>query len=60
MKYIENWLYRYMTMYAHDLLHQVLAVMVPSLVSRPVLQRVRTTWAWRRIRLRCDNLRFEM
>jgi hypothetical protein len=48
MQYLENWLYRYMTMYAHDLLHQVLAVMVPSLVYRPVLQRVRTTRAWRR------------
>jgi hypothetical protein len=48
MKYLENWLYRYMTIYTHDLLHQVLAVMVPSLVYRPVLQPLRTARSWRR------------
>jgi hypothetical protein len=37
---LENWLYRYVSMYAHYLLHQALAAMVPSLVYRPVLQRV--------------------
>jgi hypothetical protein len=53
---LENWLYRYVSMYAHYLLHQVLAAMVPSLVYRPVLQRVRTPAAPDAIRLRRDHL----
>jgi hypothetical protein len=43
---LENWLYRYVSTYAHDLLHQALAVIAPSLVYRPVLQRVKTARAW--------------
>jgi hypothetical protein len=53
---LESWLYRYVSMYAHYLLHQALAVMLPSLVYRPVLQRVRIPAAPGAIRLRRDNL----
>jgi len=43
---LEDLLYRYLPIHIHDLLHQVLAVTVPSLAYRPVLQRVKTSRAW--------------
>src|SRR5882672_2439400 len=51
---LESWLYRYVSMYAHYLLYQALAALVPSLVYRPVLQRVRPHAAPGAIRLRRD------
>jgi len=43
---LEDLLYRYVPIRIHDLLHQVLAVMAPSLAYRPVLQPVKTSRAW--------------
>ena len=43
---LEDLLYRYLPIHIQDLLHHVLAVMVPSLAYRPVLQRVKTSRVW--------------
>jgi len=46
MKNIGIWLYRYIVMHMDHMLHDMLAMldaMMPEPVSRPALQRVRTT-----------------
>ena len=47
MTRLDNWLYNYVSMYVREILCQALAVLAPSLVYRPALQRVRTPQAWR-------------
>jgi hypothetical protein len=46
MSYLDNLLYRYLSVSIHDLLPRAVAVLVPALASRPVLQRVRNPQAW--------------
>ena len=48
MTYLENWLYRYLSVYIRDLLPRAMAALVPALAYRPVLQRVRSPRAWYR------------
>jgi hypothetical protein len=48
MPRLDNWLYHYFSMYVHDLLQHAVALLVPDLVYRPVLQRVRSPRAWHR------------
>ena len=61
MKNIGIWLYRYIAIHMDRMLHDVLAMldaMMPDLVSRPALQRVRTPMSpsLNDIRLRSDFL----
>ena len=61
MKNIGIWLYRYMAIHMDRMRHHVLAMldaMIPALVPRPALQRVRTpvSPSLNDIRLRSDLL----